>query len=109
MINNGIRPIVLSCSDDGVGSKSIDTVNEVLDLLEKGREHLKRWTITFEKKYPEQEHEIPLEINLTIKNFTKEVGTTDSCNQAYELRRLVFGEAEKTTMSVEKDTLQWIN
>ena len=71
MSDDGIRSIVLSYSDVVIGGESIDTVNAVLDVLEKGCKYLKRWTITFEKRYPEQEHDIPLERNITMIFFRK--------------------------------------
>ena len=95
MNDDGIKLIVLSLSESCIGSKSIKTVNAVLDVLDKGRVCFKRWKITFEKRYPKQEHDIPPERNLTINNCSKAAGTTDTCNQAYVSRRLIFGEVDK--------------
>ena len=80
MSNEGLCTIVLSCSEVGLDRKLVNVVNSVLSILEKGWDYLKRWASICKKIYLEYEYNIPLEENLTIKNYYKSIGATDTCN-----------------------------
>ena len=90
--NTLLKPLVLSCSEIGVGSTSEDTIDSVKRILFNGREYLSRWVRRFIKMHPEDTHDIPIEDDLTLGNMVSAADTNDTCNQAYKSRRLLDQE-----------------
>ena len=94
MNNEGIRAIVLSYLEVGIGGKSKDIVNAILNIIKKDHGYLIRQKSLHKIRFPEYIHDIPLEKNLIIKNCLDVVGTIDMYNQACKSCKLVFDKVD---------------
>ena len=84
-----MRQITLDFSKIVLGESSEETIESLLEIINEGKEYLKRWTETHVKYYPQEPHEMPPPQNFDLMNCSDSAFATDTCNQAMKSRRVM--------------------
>ena len=93
--NNQLRPIILQSAKVGIGEKSEDTVEIMKEILEDSKEYLEWLKEICEREFPYFKYDIPPSSAVTLSNCKTSVISSDCCNQAQKIRRLMKDDIEK--------------
>ena len=61
-----MRQITLDCSKIVLGESSEETIESMIEIMDKGKEYLKRWVETHVKHCPQDPHDMPLPENFDL-------------------------------------------
>ena len=83
------KQITLDFSKIGIGETLEESIEALIEIMNKGKEHLKRWAVTHHKHYPNDLHDMPSPDYFDLSNCANSSFIIDTCNQAIKSLRVM--------------------